>query len=353
MALLFGQAGSDKSAFVQNELLPTLHRRAVDRIAPWMTRESGVVVPFPARGQRSPAAASKRPLEFIVYFDHWTDAPLAALQSSIQRATGAVPAAPTDIALRLSETLANLSTELEASFIIVLDRFEKFLQAPADRADILQFGDELVESITQARLPANFLISLDEQARAQLARLRDRIPGFDDCSLTLSRPLGPRSPSATVDIARALDASSFETVPTLTEPLATPVATSTSPAERALADAASPMARAPKVKLPASARIPVTAEQVYALIETTLANTANQAELLRAAHPPRTNAGRVHTPAEREIPLSNAAEIQRRAGNAAAEMLADSGTRPWGRGARLSAVIDWLARRLQRRPPDA
>lgn len=353
LVLLFGQPGSDKTAFVRDDLMPALHRRASDHAAPSMARESGVVVPFADRRRQSPAGASRRPLELIVYFDHWVDAPLAALQSSIRSAAGTVPAGPTEDAQGLTELLVALSGQLDAGFIIVLDRFEEFLQAPAHRADIVRFSDELVASITRAQLPVNFLISLDEQARAGLARFSDRIPGFADCSLTLSRPVGLRSPASSANAATVPDMGSAATVPTLTEAVAPTTAPSRSPAESAPAYATGRIDNKPKVKLPPLTRMPVTTEQVYALIETTLAHTANQADLARAAERSRMYLGRVHESVAHEGSLTNTIDTPRGASNAAPATQPGSARAAWTRGIRLGAMIDWLARRLRRRAPDA
>lgn len=365
LALLFGEAGSDKTAFLKNGLMAVLRRRASDRSTPPAARESGVVVPFADRRRRLPAAASKRRLELVVYFDGWGDAPLAALQASIHQAAGRNPPAPAQAPLRLSETLATLSGQLDASFIILLDRFEEFLQAPADREDIVQFTNELVDAVTQVRLPANFLLSLNEPARPQLGRLRGRIPGFDDYSLKLPQPsaLPPTSPSAQIaahlaaqvpaQVAAPPATLPVKAVPTLTEAVSLPVVAPTVPTETAPTAAASRSAARSKHKLPTPPRLPVTTEEVYAFIEATLTHTATPAGPPRSPGPTPAIPNRMRVPAE---PDGLAPVVDAPAGSSAAAAAAVPtppppdvvATRGW-RHLTLGVAVDWLARHLRRR----
>ena len=356
LALLFGEAGSDKTAFLKNGLMPVLRRRASDRIAPSAARETGVVVPFADRRRRSPAPASKRRLELVVYFDSWGDVPLVALQASIHQAAGRSPAAPAQAPLRLSETLATLSGQLDASFIVLLDRFEEFLRASADREDIVGFANELVDAVTQVRLPANFLISLDEQARPQLARLRGRIPGFDDYSLKLPQPSWIRPTSLLAHAPTHLPAPSetapVEAVPILlTEAVALPIVPPPATAETTPAAAASRTAAQPKLKLPTPSRVPVTTDQVYAFIEATLAHTATPVGPPRSAiDPAQAVPDGMRIPAEPDGSAPVAAPVHPCAADAvpAAPPPAVVAT-PGRRGLTLGAAVDWLARHLRRR----
>ena len=275
LALLFGEAGSDKTALLKSGLMPLLRRRAGDTVGPVAARESGVVVPFPDRRRRASARAAKRRRELVVYFDNWAEAPLASLKARIHMAAATDAAELQTESARLSETLALLGKRLEADFIILLDRFEVFLQAPSGREDITQFTNELVEAINQAQLPANFLISLDEEARPRLAGLRGSIPGFDDFSLRLtcphgSRPAGAPAPSPVPSIAVP---AALASPPILTDALTAP-ASHAAPDPVAGAVRPSRPSRKPKVKREPPPRVVVRTEDVYALIETTLAHTA-------------------------------------------------------------------------------
>ena len=350
LALLFGAAGSDKTALLKNGLMPLLHRRATDRITAPAARETGVVVPFPDRRRRSSARASKRRLELIVYFDNWTDTPLAALQACIHKAAGKRPATPAEAPLRLSETLANLSSRLDASFIILLDRFEEFLQAPDHREDIAQFANELIEAVNQARLPANFLLALNEEARPQLARLRSRIPGFDDFSLKLPHPPGFRPTLLPAQVPELPDAVVIKILPTLNEAVTLPAEGPTAPAETALATAVTRTTVRPKVKLPLPPRVPVTTEEVYAFIEATLAHTTTKvAPSPSPADSARADGGRVHAPAGLGASLSDAVEAHPRATALAPAGLPGSLPSVRKLGVTLGAAVDWLARHLRRK----
>jgi len=275
LALLFGEAGSDKTALLKSGLMPLLRRRAGDTAGPVAARESGVVVPFPDRRRRPSARAAKRRRELVVYFDNWAESPLASLKARIHMAAATDAAELQAEPARLSESLALLSKRLEADFIILLDRFEVFLQAPSGREDITRFANELVEAINQPQLPANFLISLDEEARPRLAGLRDSIPGFDDFSLRLTRahgarPAGVSAPSPVPSVAAPTVLAS---PPVLTDALTAP---SSHASPDPVADAVRPNrpSRKPKVKREPPPRVVVRTTDVYALIETTLARTA-------------------------------------------------------------------------------
>ncbi|HEV7392361.1 MAG TPA: hypothetical protein VGO08_12000, partial [Burkholderiales bacterium] len=73
------------------------------------------------------------------------------------------------------------------TFIIIFDRFEEYLAAPADRPDVRDFEAQLVEAVNSGTLAANFLLSLDEDAAPLLARLRERIPGLGDARVRLPK----------------------------------------------------------------------------------------------------------------------------------------------------------------------
>jgi hypothetical protein len=273
LALLIGETGSDKTAFLKMGLMPLLHRRTSDRDSPSLG-ESGVVVPFPDRRRRAHLRAAKR-RELIVYFDDWTANPLAALRMLIHRVASTDPAEQAEPHLRLSEILAGLCGRLDATFIILLDRFEEFLKNSPHREDIGQFADEIVEAINHSALPANFLISLNEEAHPQLAGLRSRIPGFDDFSLRLARPQRPKTTPTempALDFDRPDMVAAAATPPR--ESMTLSSTDSISPALPVAATCESHAAigqRRKKPKLRPPPRVPVGPEDVYALIESTLA----------------------------------------------------------------------------------
>jgi hypothetical protein len=263
LALLFDATGGSKTSLLTEGLMPLLRRRVGDRPEAAGARESGVVVPFPDQRSRASARGARRRREIVVYFDRWTEPPLAALQVAIHKAAAGAGerAAP---AARLRDALADLSNRFDANFIILLDRFEEFLRAPAEREGAANFVDELVEAVRQPGLPANFLLSLNEEARPRLARLRQRIPGFDDFSLKLAGVQSLDSPLELPSVAAV-------NPPALVEPIASPAPLAVAVPVAASAAPAPPRAR--HVKKPPPPRIQIRTEDVYTLIETTLART--------------------------------------------------------------------------------
>lgn len=285
LSLLFGEPGSEKSAFLQSSLLPLLQRRAEDQPAPAPVRETGVVVPFPDRRARSGSARRKR--EVVVLFDDWSGVPLPALRASLRQAAASNAPAMHAAVPPLSDDIRTLSEHFDIQFIIVLDRFEEFLRLPAQREGITEFSDALVEALNAAALPASFLLSMDEAARPALGSLRRRIPGFDDFSLKL--------PGAVV-AAKSQPISTPIEEPPATPPIPAPSAVAPS-AEPMGAPLAAPSGRTPPqasaepapplIKPPTPVRAPIKTQDVYALIENTLSHTAsdNDCEPFQGSQP--------------------------------------------------------------------
>ncbi|OYU00157.1 MAG: hypothetical protein CFE40_02260 [Burkholderiales bacterium PBB1] len=270
LSLLFGEPGSEKSAFLQSSLLPLLQRRAEDQPPPVPIRENSVVVPFPDRRARSGSARRKR--EVVVVFDDWSGPPLPALHASLWRAAASNEPETHTAAPPLTESIRALSERLDLQFIVILDRFEEFLRLSAQREGITEFTDALVEALNAAPLPASFLLSMDEAARPALAGLRRLVPGFDDFSLKLP--------------AVAAAAKSTPISAPIAEVPATPA-----PVEAAPAPRAAPHTRArptpPAIKQPTPVRAPIKTQDVYALIENTLSHTAsdNDCEPFQGSQP--------------------------------------------------------------------
>ena len=81
------------------------------------------------------------PGEIVIDFDDWNDTPLPALAYRLREALPAgSPGLDLPDAASLAERLAALHERLGVSFLFVLDRFEDFLQAPPDRADLRAFS---------------------------------------------------------------------------------------------------------------------------------------------------------------------------------------------------------------------
>lgn len=181
LTILFGAAGSGKSALLRSGVLPLLHRRASDRNV--VRGEPSQVIPFPDRRQQD---SWERRAEVAVLFDAWGEAaPLASLHAKLVAAlpvVGLAMAPPFD---SLRENLRAWSDELGVSFLIVLDRFERCLTAPTDNTDAAQFVEELVQAVNEPSLQANFLIAVRDDAEPMLERLRACIPSLGDACLRL------------------------------------------------------------------------------------------------------------------------------------------------------------------------
>ena len=227
LALLFGEAGSDKSAFLQSSLLPLLQRRAEDQAPPALAPvgETTVVVPVPDRRQRRGAARVQR--EVVLLLNDWSGAPLQALRSGLRLAAQPGETVHPAVPERLTDCLHTLGTRFGIHFIVLLDRFEEFLRLPPQRDGITEFTEELIEALNAPQLPASFLLSLNEGARPALTALRRRVPGFDDFSLKLTGVAAIKPPVST----------------------------------------------SPPIKPPTPLRTPIKTQDVYTLIEATLNRT--------------------------------------------------------------------------------
>jgi len=271
LSLLYAEAGSDKTTLLKHGLIPLLCRRAGDRLGPAAVRASGVVVPFPDRRSRSSVYSSKRRREIVVYFDAWTDTPLAALRETL---CAAVAADQADWALanaRLGAILGDLSQRFDAHLIVVLDRFEELLQASSDELSVVQFANELAEAINQPQLAANFLIALAEEARPRLAGLRTLIRGFDDSSLKLA-PARDVNPVTAPTRQQAIVPAVVQALPVLTEAV---TVSHRAPAPAPQATLASKVpAPAKRFKQPSLPRAEIKTEDVYTMIESALARIA-------------------------------------------------------------------------------
>jgi hypothetical protein len=278
LALLYCDEGTEKSSFLTSALMPLLGRRAEDRFMPADARETGVAAP-PADRRKRPAvhnAACTR--EFVVQFDDWSDDPLPALLARIHQVANTCEAERSAPWQRLGDTLEALGTRLDASFIILLDRFEAFLCAPPDHAGNARFASDWVDAVLRAKVPVSFLVAVDEEARPRLGHLRNRIAGFDDFSLKLTRPAPTLRPPKATQPPDAVTHVAQPAPPVLTEAvMVSPPALADPPkAERAEVTQPKRKIRPPKVKRPVQPRSEVKAEDVYALIESTLSRTVTE-----------------------------------------------------------------------------
>ncbi|HEU4458753.1 MAG TPA: hypothetical protein VFR90_06490, partial [Methylibium sp.] len=177
LTVLCGEAGDSMTELLTSGVLPQLQRRAVDRQPPPPPSRTAQVLPFPDR-----RAARSEAAEVCIYFDHWGESPRHALVERLLDAIGdrARRAAAGDgLPVRLGEKLSALSQRFGLRILLVLDRFDECLTAPAERPDLRALRDEILAAINLVQSPVQFLLVLREDGEPLLHQLRRRIEGFD------------------------------------------------------------------------------------------------------------------------------------------------------------------------------
>jgi WD40 repeat protein len=120
----------------------------------------------------------------VVYFNRWSDDPLAGLTHRIHESArtflGEQTAPPQIGSAGLAETLDGWTTNLEADLLIILDQFEEyFLYHPHDDGDG-SFAVEFPRAVNRADLRVSFLVTIREDALARLDRFKGRLPNLFD-----------------------------------------------------------------------------------------------------------------------------------------------------------------------------
>jgi len=273
LTCVFGEAGTDKSTLLKSGVLPLLQRRQGERA----TAPRALSPPRlePERRRSGVGQAGTRRLEAAVYFDAWGDTPLADLKSRVADLLPAAKRNPASASLRLADALDALGKVSGLHFFFLLDRFEEFVVQSPDQGDRADFTDQLVEALLRPRLPASFLIAMDEDARPRLERFRARVPGFEHNSLRLSPiaqwPVARPSPGA----LPGSPAGSVVGSKSLGHSVAAAVASPDRPHNDQVELQSALSKRKPQRREPPP-RVPIKVEEVYAFIEATLAKTAMQ-----------------------------------------------------------------------------
>lgn len=262
LTFVFGEPGTETTTLLKTGVMPLLQPRFADKAT-----LPGADEPALMGTDRRRAAAgglSPRRVEAAIYVDAWGEDPLADLKARIGDIAPATARNGLAPAARLADTLQQLNQRSGLQIVFLLDRFEEFLAAPADHEGVTRFWSELVEAIQLPKLPANFLIALDEGARPGLERLRRVLPGFDHNSLRLSPIAAPGPPQPpTLPMSSAVSLAGAE---------------NSVAAGQDAGGAALPVPQAsakPRRRGPPP-REPIKVEDVYAFIEATLSRTAVQ-----------------------------------------------------------------------------
>jgi WD domain, G-beta repeat len=124
------------------------------------------------------------PEHVVVYFNRWSDDPVAALSrrihDSVATAMGGHVQEPEVRSPGLVETLHEWTTSLGSDLLIILDQFEEyFLYHPDTRGDG-SFAVEFPRAINRPDLRVSFLVAIREDALARLDRFKGRIPNLFD-----------------------------------------------------------------------------------------------------------------------------------------------------------------------------
>lgn len=178
LTALVGASGLERSAMLASGVLPRLRRRAGDRPPRPEARRMGA----PVRERRRAGRGSNR-AEVVCSFDQWRNSPLASLNRVLDEshAIAEGPTARTDPAATTWVTRVRTLGEQHggARVLFVFDHFEQLLESPKEDANVQQFVEGWVRVLQEPDLNANFLVVLDDRARPRLAKLGERIPGFD------------------------------------------------------------------------------------------------------------------------------------------------------------------------------
>jgi len=157
LTVLYGQSGVGKSSLMRAGVTARLRR---------MSQESLEAVGTP---------------EFIpIVFSQWRDDPLASLMQTIREAALQYGAPPVEAQDSLVATIEATSRQVNAALLIILDQFEEYFLYHGREAGDGTFFSEFPQLANQAALPVGMLVSIREDALAQLDRFKVQIPSLFD-----------------------------------------------------------------------------------------------------------------------------------------------------------------------------
>jgi len=113
-------------------------------------------------------------MDLPVVFNYWKDDPVRDLIAEIAAAVG--PFLPGGGAAglrteRLDQAIEAAAAGADAGLLVILDQFEEYFVYCSQKGTPERFADELARCINRANLPANFLISIREDAYAGVGDL--------------------------------------------------------------------------------------------------------------------------------------------------------------------------------------
>ncbi|HET7454382.1 MAG TPA: hypothetical protein VFJ76_02565 [Solirubrobacterales bacterium] len=151
LTLLYAQSGVGKSSVLRAGVMARLHKQAERDL----------------EGRGAPRLVP-------VVFSSWSERPLASLIRAIGEAArpylpgGEVPELPEG---DLEAALAAVSEALGATVLVILDQFEEYFLYPDQESGGERIADQVAACVNRPELRASFLISIREDAYAQLGDL--------------------------------------------------------------------------------------------------------------------------------------------------------------------------------------
>jgi hypothetical protein len=129
---------------------------------------------------RANAVRSGSPEHAVMLLDTWSDDPVAAVLDTVAAELGTEGSGP------LVDTLGTWTRSCDVSLYLIFDQFEEYFLYHGD-ADAGPLGRELPELLGRRDLRVKVLVSLREDALAQLDGFKGRIPNLFANSLRLDR----------------------------------------------------------------------------------------------------------------------------------------------------------------------
>lgn len=116
----------------------------------------------------------------VVVFDAWREDPLSSLlgkvQVAVKESLDADEDLPSPEPSDLCTALHWWCNRLDGDLLIILDQFEEYLRSQKEGRDTFATG--FVRAVNAPNLRVNFLISIREDALAQLDRFKGKVPGL-------------------------------------------------------------------------------------------------------------------------------------------------------------------------------
>jgi WD40 repeat protein len=166
LTLLYGASGAGKSSTLLAGVLPKLHALAAEQRA------------IAADDGRGGTALAERASLAVTVFRDWRDPPLAPLAAALHAAVVEVAGdavEPWDGEEPFIDWLRGLARHAR-TLLVVLDQFEEYFQYHAGEKGAGTFAGEFPAIVNDHDLRVHFMLSLREDAWAQLDRFKGEIP---------------------------------------------------------------------------------------------------------------------------------------------------------------------------------